>query len=188
MTAVSSLQPSRVSPLLPVFLHRLLSLNYPLDPCSFALRLDGSGSPHPSSRTPPAPGSTSRQPRLSFAVALQAVRDLAAVLPQEEVPHFAHESQVHHQSSSTKQTPGRQMLSQDLLLLTQHPDCCTAPTSLCNQLLFGIRSSPAFSVSSFLILHVLPPSGKWLGKARVSWRACGILIDSVATLVPRRRL
>lgn len=136
------------------------ALTQPLDPCSFALRLDGSGSPHPSSRTPPAPGSTSRQPQLSFAMALQAVRDLAAFLPQEEVPHFAHESQVHHQSSSTKQTPGRQMLSQDLLLLTQHPDCCTAPTSLCNQLLFGIRSSPAFNVMCFQFSHPPCPPAK----------------------------
>lgn len=94
-------------------------------------------------------------------MALQAVWDLAAILPCEEVSNFAQEAWARHQSSSTKQTLGRQTLSQDLLLLIQHPDCHTAPTSLRNLLLSGISSSPAFNATCFQFSHPPCPPTKW---------------------------
>ena len=157
MAAVSSLQPSHVSPLLSVFLHHPLSLNWPLNPRVFAAQTAWSSPalPHPHCRTLITHMQCRQTTPDEFCHGFASSQGFACHSTRERRPIILHSRLGRTiKAQAQKQTLDGQMLSQDLLLLTQRPDYYTMSTSFWKLLLSGIRSSPAFNTTCFQLSHL----------------------------------
>lgn len=143
--------------LLSVVLHHPLSLNWFLNPRSFAAQtaLSSSALPYPHPRTPITHRHRRQTNPAEFCLGFVSSQGFGCCSTCKRRSIILH-SRLRHtiKAEAQKQTSDEQMWRQDLLLLTQLPDYYTMPTHLCKLLLSDIRRSPAFNTTCFRLSHL----------------------------------